>query len=278
MSMFSYGTRATCARARALSVAASTVPRAASTPRCSRYAAAARSDSCWPSRIETLPTARRSYPSRSPTRPTRRRAAAARGRRAVATSCPRARAPPPRCPRPRSTARSSSTVNGSRRRSVASPRSSTAGVSRRATSSGWSRHSTSAGTTPEEWIDAEARRHRLERIERGEHLDLRGQQPDLFLGLAKRRREKAAPVGRLGSAARQAELAAVDAPVGAEEQQDPQHTGAVPKDRCQHGGIFQLARRRHASLRSRSAAVSRRRISRASPLATSTAAGRVTPL
>ncbi len=42
------------ARERA-SVAASTVPRAASTPRCSRYAAAARSDSCWPSRIETLP-------------------------------------------------------------------------------------------------------------------------------------------------------------------------------------------------------------------------------
>ena len=39
-----------------------------------------------------------------------------------------------------------------------------------------------------------------------------------------------------------------------------------------------LARRRHASLRSRSAAVSRRRISRASPPATSTAAGRVTPL
>ena len=196
MSMFSYGTRATCARARALSVAASTVPRAASTPRCSRYAAAARSDSCWPSRIETLPTARRN-PSRSPTRSTRRRAAAARGRRAGAASCPRARAPPPRCPRPRSTARSSSTVNGSRRRSVASPRSSTAGVSRRATSSGWSRHSTSAGTTPEEWIDAEARRHRLERIERGEHLDLRGQQPDLLLGLAKRRREEAAPVDRL---------------------------------------------------------------------------------
>src|SRR6478609_3648285 len=55
MSMFSYGTRPTCARATAASVAASTSPGLASTPRCSRYAAAERSGSWWPFRLETLP-------------------------------------------------------------------------------------------------------------------------------------------------------------------------------------------------------------------------------
>src|SRR6478735_6330042 len=46
MSTFSYGTVATWARAIAASVAASTSPLVASTPRCSRYAVAARSVSC----------------------------------------------------------------------------------------------------------------------------------------------------------------------------------------------------------------------------------------
>src|SRR5262245_47377098 len=45
MSTFSYGTRVTCARARAASVAASTSPGPASTPRSPRYAAARPSES-----------------------------------------------------------------------------------------------------------------------------------------------------------------------------------------------------------------------------------------
>src|SRR6188472_2315216 len=57
MSMFSYGTRPTCARATAVSVAASTWPGVASTPRRSRYASAERSDNRSVVRALTLPTA-----------------------------------------------------------------------------------------------------------------------------------------------------------------------------------------------------------------------------
>ena len=126
-------------------------------------------------------------------------------------------------------------------------------------------------------MDAKAGRPRLERVERGEHLDVLGREADLLLGLAQRRREEVA-VARLRSAAGQPELTSVDAAVGAQEQQDPEHAVRVAEHRRQNGRVLEVGGRGQTSARSRSSIVSRRRISRASPSPTSTAAGRVTPL
>ena len=67
-------------------------------------------------------------------------------------------------------------------------------------------------------------------------------------------------------------------PVGAQEEQDPQHTLGVAEHRRQNGRILEGRGRGQASERSRSSIVSRRRINRTSPSPTSTAAGRTTPL
>ena len=102
-------------------------------------------------------------------------------------------------------------------------------------------------------------------------------QANLLLRLAERRREEI-PVTGLGAPAREADLATVDAAVGAKEQQDSQHAVGIPEDGGEDGCIFQGSGRGQTSERSRSSAVSRCRINRASPPATSTAAGRGTPL
>src|SRR3954451_11506317 len=274
MSMISYGMRATCARATAVSVAASTSPRLASTPRCSRYAVAERSDSCWPDRVRTLstPQAERldvpfagEQPRHEPVEQAQRH-------------------PPEHVPfhldsldldRPLEVAR--------RERQLPTLRRLAEVLDRRGEQPcnlvGLEPPLDIRGNSAEKRVDAEAGRLRLERVERGEHVDLGRHEPDLLLGLPKRRGEKADLVHGLRAPAGEPELAAVDAMVRAEEEQYPEHAVGVPENRRQDGGLLhRRARRGHASLRSRSAAVSRRRIRRASPFETSTAAGRVTPL
>ena len=123
----------------------------------------------------------------------------------------------------------------------------------------------------------EASLPRLDRVESGENLDPVGRQSHLLLGLAQCRGQEVA-VARLRPATRQADLAPVDAPVGAYEQQDPEDTFCVPEHRRQDSRILERRGRDQTSARSRSAIVSRFRIRRAAPSCTSTAAGRVTPL
>ena len=125
-------------------------------------------------------------------------------------------------------------------------------------------------------MHAPAGRLRLERVERGEHLHVLRPEAHLLLGLAQRGREEVA-VARLRPASGQAELATVAADVGAQQEQDPQHPVDVAEDGRQDGRVSERGRGQ-ASARSRSASVSRRRISRAAPPPTRTAAGRVTPL
>ena len=105
-----------------------------------------------------------------------------------------------------------------------------------------------------------------------------GREADLLLGLAQRRREEVAVAG-LRSAAGQADLAAVDAAVGAHEQQDPENAVRVAEHRRQNGRVLESARSWSDlgpeqvvdRLAACGSAAPRRR-------ATSTAAGRVTPL
>ncbi len=133
------------------------------------------------------------------------------------------------------------------------------------------------GDKAEEGVDPPAGRRRLERVERCQDLDLIREQADLLLRLAQSGREEVS-VARLRPTAGKAELAAVNAMVGAKEQQDPQHAVRIAEDGGQDRGVRKRSSRGQASERSRSSVVSRRRISRASPEPTRTAAGRVTPL
>ena len=125
-------------------------------------------------------------------------------------------------------------------------------------------------------MDSKAGLPRLDRVERGEHLDVLGRDSDLLLGFTQRGRQEVM-VARLRSTTGEPDLTAVDAAVGAHEQEDPENALRIAKHGCQNGRVLER-RRGQTSARRRSAIVSRVLIRRASPPPTSTAAGRVTPL
>ena len=130
---------------------------------------------------------------------------------------------------------------------------------------------------PEKRVDAKAGGHRLERIERCQDLDLRRREPDLLLGLPKRGREEG-PVAGSGRPPGNPSWPPWT-PRSVRRRSRMRSTSVrVPEDGRQHGGVLRARRRRQTSAAEQVVDVSRRRISRASPSRTSTAAGRVTPL
>ena len=126
-------------------------------------------------------------------------------------------------------------------------------------------------------MDAPTRPLRLERRQRGDDLDDGRCEPDLLLGLAEGRGAQVGVV-RLRLAAREPELATVETPVvSPDDKHDSELAVRVAVDGDEHRRVPQLAVTRPRGAGGRRSS-SRRRITRASPSRTSTAAGRVTPL
>ena len=213
-------------------------------------------------------------PSQLTTPSTRRPAAAARGRRAGAASCPRAHGLRRRFPRPRSAREIAGGEREAPAARVAEP--STAGVSRLATSSGCSRQATSAGTRPRNgWT----------------------RKPVAFVSSGSSAASTSTSSGASptsSSASRSAVARKSRSPGSGRPPGKPSWPPWTPRSvrrrsrirstpsASRNTGASTAASCRSArgqtSVRSRSSIVSRRRISRASPSPTSTAAGRVTPL
>ena len=210
--------------------------------------------------------------------PTRRRVAAAVRRRGAAASCPTGRVPRRRSRRRAAARWNRRDENGSIARDSGSASARADGVRMPTISASWRRHGVSAGTRPTNgWT-----RQPVARVSSGGSVatisTVAGESPT---SSSASRSAVASEIGvaRLGLPAGKPELAAVQpAVVGPDDEDDPQVAVRVPVDRKEHGGRRAARPLITRSWRRRSSIVSRRRMTRASPSRTSTAAGRVTPL